>query len=76
MATYDVDDATHWLSCSHCIGRNTTAYSMRCLPLKNMADGRVKIVVFGERYYHSRNHLQRVRYVPVTRLTSMVDAVC
>ncbi len=64
------ENATHFLSCRHAIGLHGYDYTMRCHVLKNMPDGyRVKILVFGDRYWKGKEHIRRVRYVDRTRLT-------
>lgn len=63
-----VNDATHKLACSHIIGSNRMNYTMPCLILKDMGDGRVKLLVFGERYWINRDHTKRVRYVSKNRI--------
>jgi len=67
--------ATHWLHCSHCIGQNRTHYRMKSIPLKNMEDGRVKLLVFGERHWRGRDHIKRIRYVPWNRITVIQNKV-
>jgi len=63
--------ATHWLQCSHCIGQSRTRYRMKCVPLKDMGNGRVKLLVFGERNWSGREHVKRIRYLPWHRITEM-----
>lgn len=65
---FTVNDATHDLRCSHCIGNNRFTYHMDCLILKDMGDGRVKLLVFGERYWINRDHTKRIRYLPEWRI--------
>lgn len=64
-------DATHLLSCRHCVGSNCRDYYMRCLFVKDMGDGRAKVIVFGDRYWQNTEHVRRVRYVPKWRLTEI-----
>jgi len=68
-----VSDASHWLECVHAIGGNRYTYHMRCVPLKTMNDGRLKVLVFGDRYWKNRNSVKRVRYVPAHRVFKMRD---
>jgi hypothetical protein len=42
-----IADATHYLHCTHCIGRSTKHYKMRCVVLKEMTNDRLKLLVFG-----------------------------
>ncbi len=67
MQQHKPDDATHLLQCSHCIGRARHDYLMACLVLKDMGKGRVKVLVFGERFWRDRD-VQKVRYVDKGRL--------
>ncbi len=63
-----VKDATHFLRCRQAFGRNGRDYTMLCKPLKNMPDGKMKIVVFGERQWNGKDHLKRLRYVHSSKL--------
>ena len=63
-----VEDATHLLSCKHCISRSCVNYSMKCLPLAKTKSGRVKILVFGDRNWAGKSHIKKVRYVPDHRV--------
>jgi len=62
------ENATHELSCKHCVGRNFTEYKMKCHILKIMEDGRLKILVFGDRNWSGKEHISRIRYVKPTRI--------
>lgn len=55
-------NATHLLECRHCIGQSCKTYLLRCHVLKTMADGRLKVLVFGNMWKGSEL-VQRVRYV-------------
>lgn len=61
-------DATHYLECSHCCGRSRKEYVMPCVVLKDMLDGRVKLLVFGNRDWMNTEHIKRVRYVHKRRV--------
>lgn len=62
------DNATHWLSCTHSLNsRSKIHYRMPCHILKTMPDGRLKVLVFGERYRGSLDK-SRTRYVPAYRV--------
>jgi len=63
-----VNDATHDLRCSHCIGKIRMPYTMKCLILKDMDHERVKLLVFGDRYWINTDHTKRVRYLPEWRI--------
>ena len=64
------DNATHLLSCRHVQGSYSCDYTMRCHVLKNMPNSnRVKILVFGNRFWAGKQHISRIRYVNRTRLT-------
>lgn len=67
MAERTAENATHLLICQH-VCRWTKTYAMRCHVLKAMADGRLKVLVFGDRNWKGREHLSRVRYVEAGRV--------
>ena len=50
------------LRCAHAIGGNRRSYRMYCNFIKTMPDGRVKVLVFGDRF-NGHYELSRVRYV-------------
>ncbi len=60
-------NATHQLICQH-ICRWTKTYVMPCHILKTLPDGRLKVLVFGERHWKNRDHFSRVRHVAADRL--------
>ncbi|MBI6883120.1 hypothetical protein [Pseudomonas putida] len=60
-------NATHHLSCRH-VCRWSKNYVMRCHILKTMPDGRLKVLVFGDRNWKEREHISRVRYVEASRV--------
>ena len=58
--------AEHFIRCAHCIGSVRIPYTMKCVPLKIMPDKeRVKICVFGDRYWKGTEERKRIRYVPI-----------
>ena len=61
-------NTTHLLSCTHAMGRNRHYYYMECHVLKKMKDGRIKILVFGDRYWAGKEHISNTRYVGEWRL--------
>lgn len=63
-----VRDATHVLCCSHCIGTSCYDYTMPCIVLKKMSGYRLKVLVFGDRYWKRDPDRQRVRYVAAWRV--------
>ena len=58
-----VSDATHLLRCRHCIGRSCKEYFMACIPLDKPKNGKLKVLVFGDRNWAGRDDRKRVRYV-------------
>ena len=62
-------NATHRLYCRHAIGQHGRSYHMKCHVLKTMPDGRLKIQVYGDRYWKDRMHVVRVRYVQSDRVS-------
>ena len=61
-----IHDSSHWLTCHHQIGYNRTTYRMACNLLKRVPSGRVKIQVFGNRYWGGSKSY--VRYVDAFRV--------
>lgn len=57
----------HILKCRHCIGKNRKHYAMYCDVIKEMSDGRVKIKVYGNRYWHTNNF--KYRYVEKRKIS-------
>ncbi|RMV34042.1 hypothetical protein ALP12_200207 [Pseudomonas savastanoi pv. phaseolicola] len=62
-------NAPHRLICQH-VCRWTKTYTMPCHVLNAMPDGRLKVLVFGDRYWKGREHVQRVRYVEAGRVVA------
>ena len=71
MNKLTAENATHLLSCAHAVGLSRVNYTMRCHILKNMEDGRIKILVFGERYWKNKEHISQIRYVSKDRITNI-----
>ena len=71
---YKRKDATHNLACSHCISPNRMEYYMDCIVLKDMPNNRLKILVFGDRYWKGHDDKKRVKYVDSYRVTSKVGS--
>ncbi len=65
--TLTAENATHELICQHvCRWRKT--YAMRCHIIKEMGNGKIKVLVFGERNWKNRDHISRIRYVEAGRV--------
>ena len=62
------EDATHKLSCRHAIGLSEVNYWMDCIVLKKMPDGRLKIMVFGDRDHEGYEDKKQIRYVDKWRV--------
>lgn len=59
------------LKCRQCIGEgHCYYYTMKCKILKLMGDGRVKIRVYGDRYWdrEETNDKSYIRYVDINRV--------
>lgn len=69
--TASVGDSTHFLHCTHVIGRSTKHYLMRCILLGKMKSGKCKVLVFGERNRANAQDKRRIRYVGGWRLTAI-----
>ena len=66
--------AEHFIRCSHCLGSVRIPYTMKCVPLKIMPDkARVKICVFGNRYWRTGSERKRIRYVLIYRVRILKD---
>ena len=64
LSKFKREDVTHVLHCRHCVSaRNCMEYNMDCIVLKEMPNRRLKIVVFGDRYWKDRPDNPRIRYV-------------
>ncbi|MEF2048320.1 hypothetical protein V3399_30775 [Pseudomonas aeruginosa] len=63
-------NATHRLICHH-VCRWTKIYAMPCHVLKAMPDGRLKVLVFGDRYWKEREQASRIRYVEACRVEEL-----
>ena len=61
-------EATHKLSCRHAIGLSGLNYWMDCIILKEMPNNRLKILVFGDRYWKYHDDKKRIRYVDKSRI--------
>lgn len=72
IENYTKDNATHLLMCRHCIGRNCKEYRMDCIPLSESKNGKVKVLVFGERNWSGKDDVKRVRYVESDRVIKMI----
>ena len=63
-------DGTYVLSCEHQLNhRSRIYYEMYCNVIKGMPDGRLKIRVFGNRYWRDgRINKSRIRYIEANRV--------
>lgn len=75
-----VKDATNYLICTHAFGKNRKNYLMLCKFLKDMPDGRKKVLVIGDRYWNTDEALANgatvsgsVRYVKSERVIEMTE---
>lgn len=69
MSELTADNATHYLRCRHVLGHGVTNYRMRCHVIKTMGDGRLKVQVYGERYWNDeRRKKVKIRYVDAYRV--------
>ena len=68
IETLTRSDCRYLLKCKHCIGLSEMRYTMPCVPLKRTKSGKVKILVFGDRYWNHRKDKKQVRYVPAWRI--------
>lgn len=69
MSELTADNATHFLRCRHVLGHGIKNYRMRCHVIKTMGDGRLKVQVYGERYWNDeRRNKTKIRYVDAYRV--------
>lgn len=61
-------DCTHLLKCKHCIGKNCSNYYMDCIPLGIASNGKMKVIVFGERDWKNKEHIKKIRYVDPSKV--------
>jgi len=67
--TVEIKDATHKLSCSHAFNEKSRYdYWMDCIVLKRMPNNRLKILIFGERYWKYHDDKKQIRYVDEDRV--------
>jgi len=67
-ATVEIKDATHKLSCRHAIGKSGYDYWMDCIILKELPNNRLKLLVFGDRFWREYSDKKRIRYVDKFRV--------
>lgn len=60
--------ATHYLRCAHQLGHNRREYWMKCVILKTMGNGKLKVRVFGYRYWKGHENSSRIRYISAARV--------
>jgi len=66
---FKIKDATHKLSCSHAFNEKSRYdYTMNCIILKEMSNNRLKILVFGDRYWKYHDDKKQIRYVDKFRV--------
>lgn len=67
-----VENANHLLNCTHRVGKSGTIFQMKAELLKTMPDGRVKIRVYGDRFWNNSEHKSRIRYVEASRIAPII----
>ena len=70
----NASNATHLLQCRHAFGDNGKFYKKRCHILKKMPDGRLKLQVYGDRYWKDTDHIVRIRYVESSRVSQITPS--
>ena len=63
---------SHYLNCVQASGKSKMPYQMKCFALKFMSDNWVKIVLYGERFWVTKRHSRRIRYVDKSRLEKVI----
>ena len=72
-ANIQIKDSTHKLSCKQGLCRGRIDYWMACIVLKEMPNNRLKILVFGERYWKRHDDKKQIRYVDKFRVKPNSD---
>ena len=67
------ENAPYILKCSHQIGKNIYKYCMRCHILNTTKSQKLKILVFGDRFWKDKEHISRVRYVSPDRVIKNIE---
>ena len=63
---YNISQATHVLKCCHAMNsQQRYYYTMPCIILGRTPSRKLKAVVFGARYWKNKEHMKRIRYVPL-----------
>ena len=62
---------THFLLCRHAVGQSGMSYSMYCDILKEMKNDRLKIRVYGDRFWPGRYDKSYIRYVKSSRVSTI-----
>jgi len=70
MDETDVNQATHLVSCKLGLGNGQIKYTQPCLVLKEMPDGRLKILAFGDRHHKGTEHVKHVRMVAAEKVVA------
>lgn len=66
---------THYLLCRHCVGTHCREYEMPCNILGRTKSGKLKIEVFGERYWKNTQHIKKIRYVKPCRVMKAPELI-
>jgi len=69
MDKFERKNATHNLFCRHAVGTHGRDYCMDCIILGKTKNGKIKIVVFGERNWKGHDDKKRIRYVDNYRIS-------
>lgn len=67
LEKYKLENCTHNLKCVHAIGNKRKYYYMPCIPISTK-NGKIKVVVFGDRYWIKHQDKKQVRYVDGNRI--------
>jgi len=69
---YSCENATYEVECTQVYNNKRKMYTMPCHILKDMEDGRVKILVFGNRFRKGTEKQSRIRYVSKLKVRERV----
>jgi len=65
---------THFLFCRHAVGETGKSYSMYCDIIKKMKNDRLKIRVYGSRFWPGKFGKSYIRYVDSSRVSIIPHA--
>ena len=68
LEKFNITDCNYLLKCVHAIGTSRYNYTMPCVLLGKTKTGKMKVLVFGDRYWKSGINKKKIRYVSFQKL--------